>query len=347
MGKTGSGNIVRPKTRRDWFKLRFSAFVFYFVSIQKLVKDIVVALHPYTGQQQKGAAKLDGTRIFLIGYPSEQMYRVTSALGFNKQIPPVIFSRASLTLFKVYYAYSKQSWMSLTLCATGLVLLPIQILKFRSLMNDRKDVFEDIKEKVETVLENSSYKDSRDGAKGAAVTLSEMQAARDTIPKLKSNVNSWSKHFPEQKDLGMYKWIPDAFTKSLGKMIVVFFALNMGICGLEVYGVLHRGSPGAVVTMASWPAQQEPQVTLSSILAADLDGDGLLSGADLASLGIEWISAARPLVQPSNEQPPNVAEANAFGLEEARDARIGFPDAGEGRALSSELSNFENDHVLT
>merc|ERR1712023_231531 len=110
------GDIIQPETRFDLLRLWISAFVLQWVAAEHIVCDIVKMLHPHANLQQKAAAKLDGTRLFLVGWPDKYMYRVESAKSVRQQYPIIILKCAFLTVAKAFWAYQRGSWLAISFC---------------------------------------------------------------------------------------------------------------------------------------------------------------------------------------------------------------------------------------
>merc|ERR1712232_880164 len=118
----------------------------------RLVRDIVRTLHPYTNMQQKAAAKVDGSRIFIIGYSDGPSYRVSSALDQHKQMPPILLSRLALTFGKAYIAFMNADLIKICLCATGVLLMPLQLRQFKNLLKDRRLLYVQLKYRADETL---------------------------------------------------------------------------------------------------------------------------------------------------------------------------------------------------
>jgi len=235
---SGAGDIVRPRTKRDWITLRVSSFVFYWVQIPRMVRDIVRTLHPFTNMQEKAAVKVDGTRCFLIGFEDSARYRANSAMGLHRQIPPILFSRAVLTLSKVYYAYATMHWSSIALCMTGVILWPIQVRIFINLIADRRTVYANLKYRVD--------KNFPDEGGSEQLTLKHIVKEKK-LNKLnrqqKSDASTWVKYFVDQGDLhGSYSMFWDAIYKSLRFPMLVLVVANSFVSILTYEGILVSSS---------------------------------------------------------------------------------------------------------
>merc|ERR1719316_2629637 len=85
---------------------------------------------------------MDGSRIFLVGYESEVMYRVQMRMGEQTDLPPRLISRAMLTLCKIVYSLERGAISNVFMFVTGLVLLPLQIRIFKKLLDDRRQMYQ-------------------------------------------------------------------------------------------------------------------------------------------------------------------------------------------------------------
>lgn len=235
---SGAGDVIRPKTRTDWVFLRLANFVFFFVQMPRLVRDIVRTLHPYTGMQEKGAAKIDGHRIFVIGYESEHMYRVQSAPEMQKRTPPLMIHRIILTILKLNYAWQRGSMVSVLLCISGIMLIPLTLQNFVQLLQDRQVIYKQLQQKAQTV-----FKD--DG--GSTVTRSDIGKLRRSSGKglskaQRSLSNSWSKHFKDFDDLRGYSALRDAFSWPFLIVVLAILVGNGAIFAMESKGILVRST---------------------------------------------------------------------------------------------------------
>jgi len=258
---SGLGGIVRPRTRADLMKVLLSIFLFHLVQLPRSVRDLMVMLHPHTFRRQKAAVKLEGTRVFIIGYPSEAVYRVNSARGQNKQAPPILVTRFFLTIFKVCYAYQSRSWLAVMLSATGVILLPIQFIGLKNLIRDRRAAFENLRAETEhlfTTAPEDTYLHRLD--------FKELNDAQQMV------IKDWRRFFPDHKSLARYSLYTDFFSRELWCVIVSLLLVNITIAALQHCGVLTSGNT----------------VQVASLWACDVNGDGMLSATELATIGLAF-----------------------------------------------------------
>jgi len=260
----GMGGIVRPKKLPDLIKVCLSIFLFYLVQMPRSVRDLVVTLHPHTFGRQKAAVKLDGTRVFIIGYPSEVVYRVNSAQGENKQAPPILVARFFLTMFKVCYAYQSRSWLALMLCLTGVILWPLQVISLKNLIKDRRAVFDNVRDDVEEHFETAPED----------MELLSLQTKNDELMSngQKRAVKDWASFFPDHKTLARYSLYTDLCSREMWCVIISLLVVNISIGALQHGGVLTSGTT----------------MHVDSLLAADVNGDGMLSATELAAIGLSF-----------------------------------------------------------
>lgn len=257
-----AGDLIQARTRGDRMLMRCASFFFYIVQVPCMVKDIIKTLHPFTNVQEKGAAKIYGARIFIIGFPNEHMYRCMDVgAGMQRQFPPIILSRFVLTLFKVVHAYHTRSWASIFLCLTGVVLWPMQMSSFLHLMNDR------------LALRDHLVQD----AKTCDMEIDDMpnllKQGTSISPKHRVILSIWQRFFPDVTNLCKYRRLRDAFPAPFWIILTILILANLCIVGLTRAGILEVKVPKVSknVTEASFSVAQH-----------DLDGDGLLSPIELA-----------------------------------------------------------------
>jgi len=274
-----AGDLIATKNYYNEVILFCSLSVFYFVQIPGMVKDIVTKLHPWTNQQEKAAVKMDGSRVFLIGFANEHQYRCDDQIGMHKQFPAILLSRFILTGFKAWAAYACGSWTTLMLSLTGITLWPIQLWYFKKLLQDRKEY----KKWIEKEAQENGLEDD----------LSLVIKA--TTPIQRGIVGNWRKHFAEFNSLGQYKVLTDltpiSFRITLAAFVfvtVVFFgsvALKDMMNERWVQQLQKQATPGnglgydETLEMPAQPASRG--LSLAGLSAADVNGDGYLSSWEL------------------------------------------------------------------
>jgi len=185
--------------------------------------------------QQKAAAKLDGSRIFLIGYQDAEMYRVQTGSNMHKQMPPVLLGRLVLTSAKLYFAYQRANMLSAILCMTGVMLMPLQVLAFSRLLSDRSVLFRNLKKRADEFFQEEGGSN-----KLTMKTVNEKKKSNSLGRKERSLVNSWSKHFADHPSLKSYSTVRDIFSRPFLTLIFWLLAGNCAIFALESEGVLFR-----------------------------------------------------------------------------------------------------------
>lgn len=191
------------------------------------------------------------------------MYRVKSASGFNQQFPPVLLSRLALTVLKVYYAYLETSWLAIFLCLTGVVLWPLQMRTFVDLIKDRRVVFENIRSSAKQHF-------GKDPSCLKKKELDTLEENEELTTEQKLVLRHWGKHFRMHSTLNRYSLLTDSFSQPFWTVVLVLLVVNISIGVLQHRGVL------------TWKSR----VPISSLLGADLNGDGMLSPTELARIGL-------------------------------------------------------------
>eukprot|EP00931_Biecheleriopsis_adriatica_P090500 TRINITY_DN6447_c1_g1_i1.p1 TRINITY_DN6447_c1_g1~~TRINITY_DN6447_c1_g1_i1.p1 ORF type:complete len:370 (+),score=72.36 TRINITY_DN6447_c1_g1_i1:27-1112(+) len=75
------GDIVTNCSKLDQIQAFIALVTFHFFSVQSLVKDIVIALHPHKSIQPYAAIKSEGHRAFIVGWRCEHMFKVENRQG--------------------------------------------------------------------------------------------------------------------------------------------------------------------------------------------------------------------------------------------------------------------------
>lgn len=279
------GDIIKPVKLKDRVILHFAGFAFQFLQIEGIIRDIPKTLHPFTSVQEKAAVKMDGARVFVIGWESEHMYRCDNNRGRHRQLPSIILGRLLLTAFKVHKALVTETWSDLLLCLSGVLFWPIQVYTFLNIIRDRREFFDDLRARSGPL--KMSADDLNMTPDQAKMRLDNQQLA---IWQL------YQKHFPRfaKAHRTVYSLVLDCFPGSFWAAMGIFLGLNVFILLLHHVGVLVPSrvhctwEQGKCIASKAAPAQVTMHelhgVPLDSLESLDVDGDGIFSSADLASL---------------------------------------------------------------
>lgn len=154
-----AGNDVDSlKTSGDWVDSRMldegQAFiamvVFYFLNVPQTVTEIVRILHPMKNKQPFAALKCDGHRCFVVGWPSKHAFRVSDYRGRDRTLPPFIWCKSVLTLFRLTVAFKTGDAVSAVTCIPGLLALMVQTYMLIVLVGNRREHWKWLKRQMET-----------------------------------------------------------------------------------------------------------------------------------------------------------------------------------------------------
>merc|ERR1712139_450707 len=100
------------------------------------VKEIVRFLHPMKTKQPFAALKCDGHRCFVIGWPSRHAFSVSDNRGRERTLPPFIFCKMVLTLYRLFVAIWTRDPVAAATCLTGIGAILLQTVNLISILSD-------------------------------------------------------------------------------------------------------------------------------------------------------------------------------------------------------------------
>jgi len=96
------GDIVNQSNMDSWGAF-FALIVFRFFDVEKQVKDVVILLHPWKAVQPFAALKCEGSRCYVLGYPTEHLFRTENRAGQHRSMVVMTFLKVTVLAAKIYF----------------------------------------------------------------------------------------------------------------------------------------------------------------------------------------------------------------------------------------------------
>mmetsp|Transcript_104154 Transcript_104154/g.269743 ORF Transcript_104154/g.269743 Transcript_104154/m.269743 type:complete len:555 (+) Transcript_104154:108-1772(+) len=99
------GDLITECNSIDTVVCFFALVMFKFFFLEMHVKDIVILLHPWKAVQPYAAFKCENARGYLVGFPSEYVFRMENRAGQHLGLPIQMITKATVLAFKLWLAY--------------------------------------------------------------------------------------------------------------------------------------------------------------------------------------------------------------------------------------------------